>query len=400
MRVAGILLGLVLIVFSLGKAPGFRLDRAGAAIIAAALTVAFGVLTFEEAVRSVDYRTIVVLFSMMIIVANLRVAGFFRAIGSAVLRGVSTKRQLLLAIILASGLLSALCINDVVCLLFAPVVILICQTARCDARPHLLGVALASNIGSAATFLGNPQNILIANLSKVSFTSYFLTAAPASLVGLFLAYAAISLLFRKELSGNLEGSRELQPRFHKTLVIKSLAILALVIVGYIAGIDLAIISSVGAAALLITRRVKPEKIYAAIDFNLLVMFAGLFVVVGGVEHSGLTAWAAQKLGVTGFAGLVGFAAVTVALSNIVSNVPAVMLLRSFVPAADPAAWWKALALFSTFAGNLTITGSVANLIVVEIAKRHHVRIGFWDYLKVGLPVTLLTSGVALFVLSA
>lgn len=391
MLVAGLLLGLVLIVFSLGKSPVFRLDRAGVAIFAAALTLALGVLTFDQALRWVDYRTIVVLFSMMIIVANLRASGFFRLIGSLVLRSVSTKGQLLLAVILSSGILSAFLINDVVCLLFAPVVILICRQAQCDPRPHLLGVALAANVGSAATFLGNPQNILIASLSGVPFTSYFLAAAPVSLASLLLSYVIVRLFFREQLSGPIPQGTALKPRFHRVLVLKSLLVLALVVAGYVAGKDLAVMSGLGAALLLLTRRVKPEKIYSAVDFNLLVMFAGLFVVVGGVEQSGLVAWVAGRLGPTQVRSLPGFAAVTIALSNVVSNVPAVMLLRSFIPAAGAGAWWTALAVFSTFAGNLTITGSVANLIVIETAKRENIHIGFWDYLKVGLPVTLVSS---------
>jgi Na+/H+ antiporter NhaD/arsenite permease-like protein len=395
MLLAGVLLGLVLLVFSLGKSPVFRLDRAGAAILAAALTTALGVLTFEQAVKSVDYRTIVVLFSMMIIVASLRASGFFRLVGSLVLRSVATQRQLLLAVIVASGLLSAFFINDVVCLLFAPIVILICREVGCDARPHLLGVALAANLGSAATFLGNPQNILIASLSGVPFLTYSLTAAPVALAGLFVSYLTVLLVFRKEVAGAIPAAARLKPRFHRPLVVKSLVVLALVVAGYIAGRDLAVMSSLGAAVLLLTRRVKPEKIYAAVDFNLLVMFAGLFVVVGGVEASGLTRWVAGQLGVEHLRNLPGFAAITVALSNLVSNVPAVMLLRPFLPTAGAGVWWQALALFSTFAGNLTVTGSVANLIVLESARREKIHIGFWDYLKVGLPVTLLTSGLGL-----
>ncbi|MGE5508915.1 MAG: anion transporter [Chitinophagales bacterium] len=395
MLLAGVLLALVLLVFSLGRSPVFRLDRAGAAISAAALTTALGLLTFEQAVRSVDYRTIVVLFSMMIIVANLRASGFFRLVGSLVLRSVATRRQLLLAVVLASGLLSAFFINDVVCLLFAPIVILICREAGCEARPHLLGVALAANIGSAATFLGNPQNILIASLSGAPFLSYFVTAAPVAGAGLLITYLAVRLIFARELEGTIPPSVRLRPRFHRALVLKSLIVLALVVGGYVAGKDLAVMSSLGAAALLVTRRVKPEKIYAAVDFNLLVMFAGLFVVVGGVEQTGLMRELAGRLGAGRLQNLPGFAAATVALSNLVSNVPAVMLLRPFIPAAGAGAWWMALALFSTFAGNLTVTGSVANLIVLETARRENIRIGFWDYLKVGLPVTLATSALGL-----
>nr|WP_132012984.1 SLC13 family permease [Hydrogenispora ethanolica] len=389
---AGLLLGLVLIVFSLGKSPVFRVDRAGAAIIAATLMVGLGVLDFAGAIRAIDFRTLLILFFMMIVIANLKVAGFFDLIGSVLLRRVATRRQLLLAVIFISGGLSAVCINDIVCLLFTPIVLLVCAKARCNPLPHLLGVAIASNIGSAATFLGNPQNILIASLSGVPFLTYFRTALPVALAGLACAYWVIARLYRRELQGPLPALEQDRVGCHRYLAFKSLIVLALVIAGYIAGQDLALTSSLGAAFLLITRRVKPNKIYASIDFNLLIIFAGLFVLVGGLEQSGLARLLVREAARwVDLQNRAVFALLTVALSNLVSNVPAVLLLKFFLPETGAAAWWQALALFSTFAGNLTITGSIANLIVVEIAKRHNVRIGFADYLKAGLPVTLITS---------
>ncbi|VBB07594.1 arsenical pump membrane protein arsb [Lucifera butyrica] len=397
---AGLLLTFVLIIFSLGKSPVFRVDRAGAAIIAAALMVDFGVLTFDQAIASIDFRTIVILFFMMIVLANLKVAGFFELIGSYVLRNVATKKGLLLAVIFSSGILSALCINDIVCLLFTPIVLLVCRQTRCNPIPYLLGVAIASNVGSAATFLGNPQNILIASLSGVSFTSYFFTALPISFIGLFISYFVIAYFYDQDLRGNVQKVEPSKVFFHKYIVIKSLVVLVFVILVYIAGKDLAITSSLGAALLLVTRRVQPNKIYTSIDFNLLVIFVGLFIIIGGVKHSGLMDLLVQQT--TNFIDLQNktvFALFTIGLSNIVSNVPAVMLLKFFLPSTETVMWWKALALFSTFAGNLTITGSIANLIVVEIAKRQNIHIGFWDYLKVGLPTTLITSLLGLFILN-
>jgi Na+/H+ antiporter NhaD/arsenite permease-like protein len=397
---AGLLLVLVLIVFSLGKSPLFRVDRAGAAIIAAALMVNFGVLTFNQAVAAIDFRTIAILFFMMVVLANLKVAGFFELIGDYVLKTVATKQRLLFAIVLISGILSALCINDIVCLLFTPIVILICRQAKCEPLPHLLGLAIVSNVGSAATFLGNPQNILIASLSGVSFTSYLVTALPIAFIGLFISYSIIAYFHRQALQGYIAREAQARVFFHKYLIIKSLAVLVLVIIISIAGKDLAITSSLGAALLLMTRRVEPNKIYASIDFNLLIIFVGLFVIVGGVEQSGLMALVVQQSAkFIDIHNKAVFAIFTIGLSNVVSNVPAVMLLKFFLPTTGTAMWWKALALFSTFAGNLTITGSIANLIVVEIAKRQNIHIGFWDYLKVGLPITISTALLGLLVLS-
>lgn len=400
MWLAGLLALFVLIIFSLGGSPVFRVDRAGAAIIAAAVMIGSGFLTFQQAVQSIDFKTIAILLFMMIILANLKVAGFFTMVGGYVLKNVATLRQLLFAVIFTCGILSALCINDIVCLMFTPIVLLICRKAQCNPLPHLLGIATASNVGSAATFLGNPQNILIANLSKVPFTSYFFTAFPISMAGLFICYYVIAWLFRRDLQGEINIEPPANERFNRYLIYKSLIVLAAVVTGYIAGTDLVVTSGLGAALLLITRRVKPEKIYASIDFNLLLIFIGLFIVIGGLERSGLMSLLVQKTsGTIDYSNRAIFATLTVILSNIVSNVPAVLLLKFFAPVQGAALWWKALALFSTFAGNLTITGSIANLIVVETAKKEKVTVTFLDYLKAGLPITILTCIITLIALN-
>lgn len=387
---SGLILVSVLIIFTMGKSPIFRVDRAGAAIIGAVATVGSGVLTFEEATLAVDFKTIIILFSLMIVVANLKLAGFFELVGETVCQRVNTKKKLLFAIIISSGVMSALAINDIICLLFTPVVLLICRKAQCNPIPHLLGVAMASNIGSAATLLGNPQNILVASLSGMTFLSYFITACPVVIIGLMAAYGAIAYCYRKELAGIFVAPIPTHTNVHMYLIVKSMMILALVLAGYMYGYDLALVSCLGGAALLITRRVKPNKVYTSIDFNLLVIFIGLFIIVAGVEHSGLMTFLLNKLSFAGFANMGIFAAMTLVLSNIVSNVPAVLLMKFLIPVDNAEHWWKALALFSTLAGNFTITGSIANLIVVEIAKRDNVSVTAWDYLKVGCPLTIIT----------
>ncbi|MEN6412288.1 MAG: SLC13 family permease [Veillonellales bacterium] len=392
---AGLILIAVLVIFTLGKSPLFRVDRAGAAIIGAVATVGTGVLSFKEATAAVDFKTIIILFSMMLIVANLKVAGFFELAGDAICQRVGSRRQLLFAVIMVSGIMSAMAINDIVCLLFTPVVMLVCKKAQCDPLPHLLGVAMASNIGSAATLLGNPQNILVGSLSGMSFFTYLLAAGPVSFIGLIAAYAAIAYFYRKELEGCFITPSQNHINIHPYLIAKSLVVLMLVLVAYLAGYDLALVSCLGGAALLITRRVKPNKVYASVDFNLLVIFIGLFIIVAGVENSGLITLVFDHLSFSGFNSMGLFAAITLVLSNVVSNVPAVLLMKFLIPLEQAEYWWKALALFSTLAGNLTISGSIANLIVVEIAKRENINITAGDYFKVGFPLTLLTiiSGV-------
>jgi Na+/H+ antiporter NhaD/arsenite permease-like protein len=396
---AGLILVVVLVIFTLGKSPIFRVDRAGAAIIGAVATIGTGIMSFQEATAAVDFKTIIILFSMMIIVANLKLAGFFEWVGELVCRQVNNKKQLLFAIVMSSGIMSALAINDIICLLFTPVVILVCRKVQCNPLPHLLGVAMASNIGSAATLLGNPQNILVGSLSGVSFISYFTASCPVALIGLIATYLAISYHYQWDLEGSLIASAASHINIHMYLIIKSFLVLVLVVVAYMFGYDLALISCLGGAALLITRRVKPNKVYSSVDFNLLLIFIGLFIIVAGVESSGLMTFAFNQLSLSGFNSMGLFAVVTLILSNLVSNVPAVLLMKFFIPLDNPDHWWKSLALFSTLAGNLTISGSIANLIVVEIAKREHVNVTAWDYFKVGFPLTIFTIMVGVLWLS-
>lgn len=392
MVISGITLAATLLVFALGKSPVFRVDRTGAAIIGGSLTVAAGVLTFNQAVQSVDYRTIVLLFSMMIVTASLKSAGFFRLMGNYMVKTLKTRKRLLFGVVMASGLLSAFFINDIVCLLFTPIVVMICKREKIPPLPYLIGVATASNIGSSGTLLGNPQNILIGSVSGLPFLSYFAAAFPLAVVGLIINYLIINRLYKDLLAGELTGGEPLRNCGHRYLMGKSMVVALFILAGFIFGREPAVIAGLGAACLLVTRRVKPDKVYAGIDFNLLVMFCGLFIVMGGVEQSGLMNRIMEILHFKSFA---AFSLVTIALSNVFSNVPAVMLLKSFIPAGGGGIWWIGLGIFSTLAGNLTVAGSVANLIVVESARREGINISFWEYFKTGFPLTVAVSITAL-----
>lgn len=388
MIISALILSVVLVIFTLGKSPVFRVDRAGAAIIGATLTIATGVLTFDEAVGVVDFRTIILLFSMMLISSYMNILGLFDYLGHYTMNRLRTPKGLLGVVIVVSGLLSAFLINDIVCLLFTPVVISVSRRTKLSPIPYLLAVALASNIGSAATLIGNPQNILIGSLSHLSFGGYMLLASPISIMGLLLTYLILAKVYAKELGQTLEmPTKKVRvkpiPRF---LLIKGLVVLLGVILGFLSGLEPALSASLGAALLLITRRIKPNKVYSGIDYNLLIIFIGLFVVVGGVEHSGLFNDLLGKMKETNFQ---VFMVLTVILSNIVSNVPAVMLLKFVIPPVNSSIWWANMAIFSTIAGNLTITGSIANLIVVELAKKNGINIRFFDYLRIGFPITIV-----------
>ncbi|WP_088189675.1 anion transporter [Desulfosporosinus sp. FKA] len=395
MIISGLILTISMLVFALGKSPVFRVDRAGIAIIGAALTVGTGVMSFDQAVQAVDYRTIVLLFSMMIITSYLNMSGFFQLAGNQFLNRLHSKNQLMFMVIVITGILSAFFINDIICLILTPIVIMITRQAKLNSTPYLLGVATASNIGSAATLIGNPQNILIGSLSHINFAWYMALAIPLTLLGLGLIYVMISWMYKVELSGQLPEVRPMIGVVHGYLVKKGLVVAFLILVGFLMGFDPALVASLGAAYLLITRRIKPNKIYSGIDFNLLVIFIGLFVIIGGVEHSGLLMLLINTPWMKSIQSLWAFSILTVILSNIISNVPVVMLLKYLVPLHMGHIWWASLAIFSTFAGNLTLTGSIANLIVVELAKKEKVEINFMTYLKIGLPLTVIMASVAL-----
>ncbi len=377
---------------ALGRLPFFRVDRTGVAIIGGALVVVTGVLPWDLAVAAVDAHTLVLLFGMMIVAAYLRLSGFFRLVTYTVVRRAHTPVGLLALIVVAAGVLSALFVNDVVCLVMAPIVLDLARQLRLPPVPYLIALATAANVGSVATLTGNPQNMLVGSFSGISYRAFLLREAPVAVIGLGLVFLVIWLMYRRQLPDALPAAN-LEDRFavHYPLIIKTLAAVAVMLVAFLAGVPIAVVAIGGAAYTLLTRRVNPEKVYREIDWGLLVLFAGLFVVIGAVEQTGL---AAEVLGWASAAGLhrpLVLTVVTAVLSNLVSNVPAVLLFKSVVPAfGEPVRAWLLLAMASTLAGNLTILGSVANLIVVEQARGAGIPVGFLEYSKVGVPITLLT----------
>lgn len=401
MTLALIIFALTYLVLIVGELPGFRVYRTSAAFIGAVCMVAFGELPTDQLLAAIDFPTLVLLFAMMIVAASLRLCGAFRLLADAVLRRASGPYQLLLAVIALSGVLSACFVNDVVCVVLTPLVLEIARALRRNPVPYLIALAVAANIGSTATIIGNPQNMIIGSLSGISYRSFVTALGLPALIGLVIAFGLVGLLFRRELKATEGVAPEVRRfRVHRWLVWKNSSITVLLLIGFIAGLPVATTAAAAAAWILFTRRVHPAKVFALIDWELLVMFAGLFVVVAGLEHAGLDAWLHQKLATTPALLSDGwFALASVGLSNIVSNVPAVLLLKQAIPAfADRTHAWLVLALTSTLAGNLTIPGSVANLIVVESARRHGVKIGALTYLRVGVPLTAVTIVVGMLLL--
>jgi Na+/H+ antiporter NhaD/arsenite permease-like protein len=387
------------LVLAIGRLPGLRIDRTGAAIIGAALMIGANVLTVEEAYRAIDYDTIILLFGMMIVVANLRLSGFFRAVSAWVVERAHRPILLLAAVVLVAGSLSAVFVNDTMCLVLTPLVLDIALALKRNPVPYLLAVAMGANVGSVATITGNPQNMMIGSFSRIPYGTFAAALAPTAAVGLLLTIAVIAAVYWKEFRSEEHVEIEHpRVRINRVLMVKSLVIAAAMLVSFFLGWPVAKVALVAGALLLVTRRVKPEKIYHEIDWRLLVMFIGLFIVVAGIEKTPLShdlfAFAAQ-FGM-GRAGVLS--AASALLSNLVSNVPAVLVFKPLIPhLGDPTRAWLILAMSSTLAGNLTVLGSVANLIVVERA-RGQVRIGFWEYFKAGAPLTVLTIAAGVLLL--
>jgi Na+/H+ antiporter NhaD/arsenite permease-like protein len=379
-------------VFALGKFPWMKIDRPGAAIIGAVLMVAFRIVGAPQALASIDFATIVLLFSMMLVVASLRIAGFFERITEWSIERLQP-HHLLPTVIFTSGVFSAFLVNDIVCLVMTPFVLQMARRLGLPPLPYLLAVATASNIGSAATITGNPQNMLIGSLSGISYLDFAVSLGPVAVAGLFVNWAILHHLYLRGTGDRVPVAAAMSaPEFqHGPMRKKPVVVLLIVLGGFLAGVPPAMAAAVGAAMLLITRTVEPRKVYEQVDWGLLIFFVGLFVIVAGAERAGLTASLLEPIALWDMHRIAIFVPVTAVLSNLVSNVPAVMLLRTLVDSfPDPRAGWLALSMASTLAGNLTITGSVANIIVVERASAEGVHVGFRDYFRVGLPVTLAT----------
>jgi Na+/H+ antiporter NhaD/arsenite permease-like protein len=398
MWIALTIFALTYLALAIGRVPGLRVDRTGAAIIGASLMIATNALALREAYVAIDYETIALLFGMMIVVANLRLSGFFALVTAWVVDHAHRPLTLLAGIVAVSGALSAFFVNDTVCLALTPLVIDVTQRLRRNPVPYLLALAMASNAGSVATITGNPQNMMIGSLSRIGYGQFAAALAPVAAVSLLLTGVVIAVMYRAEFFGAGALAVKHGPvRIHRGLMIKSLAVASAMIGAFFAGWPSPKAALLAGALLLLTRRIKPERVYREIDWSLLALFAGLFVVVAAIERTpfpdALFA-AASRFHLDRVAPMSVFCA---GLSNLVSNVPAVLVFKGFVShLANPGHAWLVLAMSSTLAGNLTLLGSVANLIVAQRA-RPHVVIGFWEYAKVGVPVTVLTlaAGIAM-----
>ena len=386
----------------LGGLPFLQIDRTGIALLGAIALVALGKVSPQEAAQSVHLPTLLLLFSFMVLSAQMRLGGFYTRVTRHIAALGVSPPALLALLIAAAAALSAVFSNDIVCLAMAPVLADACLKRRLNPVPYLLALACAANVGSAATLIGNPQNMLIGETLRLSFAGYALEAAVPVLAGLAVTWAVIALLSRGRwtLAGDAAAVPEAERReadeavFDPWQTAKGLLVAgALLVVFLFTALPREVAALTGAGLLLLSRRLHSNKMLGLVDWELLVLFIGLFVVNHAFQASGLAAQAMAWLEAAGLslASPLALFAATFVASNLVSNVPATMLL---LPAATEPWSGPLLALVSTLAGNLLIVGSIANIIVVDCAARRGIRIDWRAHARIGVPVTLATLAMA------
>jgi Na+/H+ antiporter NhaD/arsenite permease-like protein len=365
--------------------------------------VSCGVITPERAYRAINYDTIVLLLAMMLISAYLYIAHFFEWAADAVLEFSRTPQRLLLYLTFTSGTLSALLVNDTICLMLTPLVIAVIRRGKLPMLPYLIALATSANIGSAATLVGNPQNMIIGHFSHIGFSRFSLALVPAAVIGLAINFVILRAGFRKILHGAvIEREPHIIPRLDRSLFVIICVVFALIFGCFVAGLNLAWTALAGAVLVMVLARRDTHEVLKLVDWHLLVFFAALFVVVDGLSDTGLPDAIYSRLqpvfGSSAPAQAWNFTWFSVVGSNVFSNVPFVLVAGKWIARfAEPELMWKVLALATTFAGNLTIIGSVANMIVVESA-RDHIEVSFWDYARFGIPITILTTVAGVTVL--
>jgi Na+/H+ antiporter NhaD/arsenite permease-like protein len=394
--IALVIFALVYLVIILGEHSPRHLDRPAAALIGAVLMVVCGVLTRSQALQSVDFPTLALLFGMMMIVHYATVSGLLAEMATRFMAFGNSPSKLFWVICFSAGILSALFVNDTICLLMTPLVLTMTKRANLPAAPYLICLATSSNVGSATTITGNPQNMLIGQSSAWTWPKFALLMIPIGIVCLLINGLIVKWVYRRQLPVDQHPIPKAPAELplNRKLAVKTAIVAVCLLVGFLIGAPMDMMALSAGVALLVWANRPPEETFAAIDWSLLLFFAGLFVVVRGITDTHLADMNRLIPLFTGHAttlrGVSLFSGATVIASNIFGNVPFVMLIRGWIAANHNAQLlWLLLAMASTFAGNLTLLGSVANLIVASAAK-NDCKLGFVEFLKAGVPSTIVT----------
>jgi Na+/H+ antiporter NhaD/arsenite permease-like protein len=381
---------------AIGGIPGLALDRTGIALLGAIAMLVFSAVTPAEALSSIDFSALILLYGLMIVSAQFRLSGFYALVAQSI-GGIKTSPGRFLLIVMAStAALSAFLTNDIVCLAFTPVIIAAVISRRLNPVPYCIALAVSANIGSAATIIGNPQNMLIGQAGKLGFGAFTLWNIVPAAASIMAAYIFMLWVFKGKLE-SYEHKRNAAERrtgyevFSRRQSIKGAIVLLAILVFFFTPVPRELTVATAAGLLLLSRTVKSIELLEKVDWNLITLFCGLFIVIEGITKTGLPASVVSHLGGSGLSIHNGFVltAVSSVLSNIVSNVPAVMLIIPHLDKTNPHEWY-ALAASSTFAGNFITIGSIANLIVFQTASAFGVKISFLDHAKTGIPVTVIS----------
>jgi Na+/H+ antiporter NhaD/arsenite permease-like protein len=382
------------------------IGRPAGALFGATLMVGIGAVSPKESYMAIDHDTILLLFSMMVLSAYLQKAGFFDFVGRRIASVCNTAWKMLITIVFVSGILSAFLMNDTVCIFFTPLVLILCKNYRLPYGPFLIALATSANIGSSATLVGNPQNMIIAGFSGLSFGYFIKWAAPAAFAGLLINILLLWLFYRKKIpSGPI---RRVRIKSGLKVELGQMALPLIVgfgiVMGFFSGLHLAYTALSGVMVLIVFERREPKEVFAKVDWTLLVFFCCLFIVVQALSKTGIVenTWRTWEHFLTFKepSGIAFFSLLMVLGSNVVSNVPMVMLAAPFIGnIGNDSMGWILLSFTTTVAGNLTLIGSVANIIVAESAKKHY-DLTFLEYLKFGLisTIAVLIAGVGIIYL--
>ena len=392
-----IIFALTYLLIAVQRLPFVHLNRPAASLVGAVAMVVFGVLSLPDAYAAVDFDVLVFLLGMMLIVGYLEVGKFFEWAAEWVLQRARTPERLLLGVVVGGGLLSAFFVNDTICLVVTPVLLSALGPLRLRPNAYLIGLAMGANVGSVLSVTGNPQNMLVGIWSRATFGAFLVHMLPVALGGLAIICGYLRWVYRRELGEPFRERLQAVPvTLDRSLVTRGLAMFAVAVVGWLAGGSLPLVAIAAGALMVLVAQRDPAYAIERVDWDLLLFFASLFVVMRGFEQTGAVAWIdRQALGMvessSPWRAATAVSGVMATLSNLISNVPAVILWRNTVPQLPHAELlWRVVAMSSTFAGNLLLIGSMANLIVAEKAEARGVRIGFGEYARIGVPVTLLT----------
>lgn len=398
---AGLAFALCYLAMALGRLPGLALDRTGVAFCAAVAVVLGGALPLPAVAAAIDFPTLFILFGLMIVSAQFAIGGGYARAAAAIAAAADSPTALLALTVLAGGLLSAVLVNDVVVFAMTPLLCRGLSARGLDARPYLIALAGASNAGSAATLIGNPQNIVIGEAGRLPFGEFVAVCGPPALLALLIVFVTVRLVFSRQLRRPVAVAAASLPAMDTLLTLKGTVATLGLIALYLAGAPRDLVTLAAAALLLVSRRVATARQLAEVDWSLLLLFACLFVLNGAVAHTGLASGAVLWLKDAGLGldRLAVLGPLSLVLSNTIGNVPAVIMILALWPELSPATL-HGLALLSTLAGNLFLVGSIANIIVAQRAVGEGVRLSFADHARAGVPMTLASMAAAMLWLAA